>query len=60
MKKKKKKNKDAEVLKDNKTIFCSYGCGKLAKYFFSISKKFCCSTHYMKCSNSGKKYLKNV
>lgn len=31
--------------------FCEYGCGKEAKYYFKIVKKWCCSEHYLKCPN---------
>ena len=44
-----KKNKKPVLLKNNKTIVCSYGCNKLAKYYFSISKKYCCEDHISKC-----------
>jgi len=30
-------------------MLCDYGCGLESKYFFSRSKKNCCSSHYTKC-----------
>jgi len=30
-------------------ILCSYGCGHKAKYFFTSTKKYCCSSHFSQC-----------
>ena len=35
---------------------CEYGCGRIAKYKFK-NGKYCCSTSYLKCPSSIKKYL---
>jgi len=29
--------------------FCDYGCGRVAKYYFTTAKKWCCEAHYMRC-----------
>jgi len=50
-----KKNSKPVKLKNNISILCDYGCGEVANYFFTISKKYCCSDHYTKCKQMKKK-----
>jgi len=41
------------------THLCDYGCGKVAKYHFSESDKYCCSIHYRKCDGIKKQLSEN-
>lgn len=43
-----KKNKSIKIKNEKKTI-CEYGCGKIAKYYYEKSKKYCCSKHWQSC-----------
>lgn len=45
-----RKRKVGIRIKQN-NIICSYGCNQLANYYFEYSNKYCCSSHYTKCTN---------
>jgi len=36
-------------------MFCSYGCGNFAKFYFPNVKKWCCSSHHLSCSKMHEK-----
>lgn len=44
-------------INNNTSILCSYGCGKLANFYFPKVKKYCCSNHYMRCAFQHKKTM---
>ena len=44
-----KKHRKPIKLNDN-NFLCDYGCKKVAKYYFPISKTYCCSSHWSKCN----------
>lgn len=52
-------NKKPIKLENNQNI-CEFGCGQKARYYFSISKKYCCSDHSSKCPNERKKRSKRL
>jgi len=60
--KKKEKNNHQRIISIKNKIFhykilknsnklCDYGCNQKAKYYFIKIRKYCCSTHYLKCKN---------
>ena len=60
------KNKFKNSLKDRKikkvrievsNIKCSYGCNEFARYYFPTVKKWCCSSHYLKCKQKQKEII---
>jgi len=56
----KKQKRKPKILKDNNKVLCDYGCGRLAKYYFEASKKFCCCSHYKKCIIHREKFRENT
>ena len=52
------KNKKPLYLNNNSTITCSFGCNNLARYYFTVSKNYCCSDHTSKCPANKKRRSK--
>jgi len=50
--KKGKKFSKGTKIENNYNILCSYGCNKLANYYFKTVNRYCCSETYMECDTA--------
>jgi hypothetical protein len=55
----KKKRKLLLVKIEPSYMFCSYGCGNFARFYFKKVNKWCCSSHYQSCLTIHNKSMVN-